>query len=109
VGSGVGLGSGVAVGTGVGVGVGTGVGVAVGVAVGGVGVSGGGIAVGNGSVVRLTSEAQADRTNNNTATAKTALIDFIPQVPHPHIEIPAPNEKAGAYRSIPRIPSILHE
>jgi len=108
VGSGVGVGSGVAVGTGVGVGVGTGVGVAVGMGRG-VGVSVGGIAVGNGSVVRLTSEAQADRTNNNTATAKTALIDFIPQVPHPHIEIPAPNEKAGAYRSIPRIPSILHE
>ena len=69
----------------------------------------GGIAVGKGSVVRLTSEAQADRTNNNTATAKTALINFIPQVSHPHIKISAPNEKAGAYRSIPRIPSILHE
>ena len=86
-------------------------GVAVGVGVGrGVGVSAaGGIAVGNGSVVRLTSDAQADNTNNNTATAKIALIDFIYPVPHPSIKISGLREKVLAYRSITRRQSILHE
>ena len=113
VGSGVGVGNRVAVGTGVDVG--TGVGVAVGVSVGvgvgrGVGVSAaGGIAVGNGSVVRLTSDAQADSTNSNTATAKIALIDFIYLVPHPSIKISGLREKVLAYRSITRRQSILHE
>ncbi len=119
VGNRVAVGSGVDVGTGVGTGVGTevcigigiGVGVAVGVGVGrGVGVSAaGGIAVGNGSVVRLTSDAQADNTNNNTTTAKIALIDFIYPVSHPYIKISGPREKALAYRSITRRQSILHE
>lgn len=117
VGSGVGVGNRVAVGTGVDVGtvVGVAVGVAVGVGVGvgvgrGVGVSAaGGIAVGNGSGVRLTSDAQADNTNNNTATAKIALIDFIYPVPHPSIKISGLREKVLAYRSITRRQSILHE
>jgi len=75
--------------------VGVAVGVAVGVVVGGVAVGGvavsaaGGIAVGNGSVVRLTSDAQADKMNNNAATAKIALIGFINPVHHPHIKISA--------------------
>ena len=117
VGSGVGVGNRVAVGTGVDVctGVGVAVGVAVGVGVGvgvgrGVGVSAaGGIAVGNGSVVRLTSDAQAANTNSNTATAKIALIDFIYPVPHPSIKISGLREKVLAYRSITRRQSILHE
>ena len=119
VGSGVGVGNRVAVGAGVGVGTGVGVAVVVAVGVGvgvdvgvgrGVGVSAaGGIAVGNGSVVRLTSDAQADSTNNNTATAKIALIDFIYPVPHPSIKISGLREKVLAYRSITRRQSILHE
>jgi len=60
----VGAGVGVAAGTGVAVGTGTGVGVLVGTGVGGV-------------VVLLTPEAQADRTNNKTATKRRDLVGFI--------------------------------
>ena len=73
VGNGVGVGNGVAVGTGVAVG--DGVGVAVG---SGVGVAVGGIGVG-GVVVRLTSDAQAARTNTKATMAITSFNDLITQ------------------------------
>ncbi len=80
----VGVTVGVGTGVGVGVRVGAGVGVAI-IAVGvgcGVGVSGTGIGVG-GVVVRDTLEAHAEKTNNNTTTAKTALVNFIVSDSHP--------------------------
>ena len=113
MGTGVGVGRGVAVG-GIGVGVGgtvvaVGAGVAVAVGSGrGVGVSAG-TNVGKGSGVRLTSDAQADRMNNNAAIAKVALIDFIYRIPLPHIKIAALGEKARPCRSITRKSPILHE
>ncbi len=83
-GSGVAVGIGVAVGNGVAVGAGVAVGIGVGVAVGtGVAVAVGGTSVG-GVVVRLTSEAQAARTNINATMAITSFNDLITQDSRQH-------------------------